>query len=283
MARSSFPARSERGCAKPLERHACGRQLGRASDVRRARRSHSPYSSCVRARSAGGTNVLVQPQRFLELRPWRGRRAARRSGGRPLGPRLAGATGPLLVPGQRLTDFVRRPPGAGCGFDEVWDDRQPGCGVVSRAMCRRTQGLPQTPRRWHARPSTPRSVQPRGTAAQTCRPRVRQHERALLQSLRADEFRPWPTTARPWTAAAALRRTTGGDEDVLDARMAAVVLGQSATAVTMKRHRETLMDATDRTRRQQLQRLSLAQNPASRRHIQAHPRTAMRSFARRIA
>jgi hypothetical protein len=63
--------------------------------------------------------------------------------------------------------------------------------------------------------------------------------------------------------AATLRRIAGGDGDPLEARMAAVVLSrvQHRLAPTRERHRETLLDASDRARRQQLQRLGLTQHP----------------------
>lgn len=59
--------------------------------------------------------------------------------------------------------------------------------------------------------------------------------------------------------ATAMRRIAGGDGDALDARMAAIVLArvQRRLAATLERHRNTLMDAADRARRQQLQQLGL--------------------------
>lgn len=72
--------------------------------------------------------------------------------------------------------------------------------------------------------------------------------------------------------AASMRRIAGGDGDALDARMAAVVLArvQRRLAPSLERHRQTLMDAADRARRQQLQRLGLIPNPAHRRRTKAH-------------
>ena len=64
--------------------------------------------------------------------------------------------------------------------------------------------------------------------------------------------------------AAALRRIAGGDGDALEARMAAVVLARTQRRLTasLERHRKTLMNAADQARRQQLQRLGLAQSSA---------------------
>lgn len=59
--------------------------------------------------------------------------------------------------------------------------------------------------------------------------------------------------------ATAMRRRAGGDGDALDVRMSAIVLArvQRRLASTFERHRNTLMDAADRARRQQLQQLGL--------------------------
>jgi hypothetical protein len=61
--------------------------------------------------------------------------------------------------------------------------------------------------------------------------------------------------------ASAMRRIAGGDGDALEARMAAVVLARTQRRLTasLERHRKTLMSAADQARRQQLQRLGLAE------------------------